>query len=68
MRRELHETQRLQRLKDNQEVQISKTQNTQNKSDLELIDVGEAISVMEQAVEQILRSGCRVTKPLRFQV
>jgi hypothetical protein len=67
IRRELREIQRLQRLKDKQEAQISKTQNTQKESNLELIDIGEAISVMEQAAEQVSRSGRRVTKPLRFR-
>jgi len=57
----------LQRQKDKQELQISKTQKAQKKRDPELIDVGEAVRVMEQPPEQISRSGRQVTKPLRFQ-
>jgi hypothetical protein len=66
-RRQFRAAQRLQRLKDKQEIQISKTQKAQKERDLELIDIGEAIRVMEQPLQQISRSGRRVTKPLRFQ-
>ena len=66
-RRQLRTAQQSQRLKYKQEIQISKTQKAQKERDPELIDIGEAIRVMEQPLQQISRSGRRVTKPLRFQ-
>ena len=66
-RRHIHITERLRRLEAKSQKDIQSTQKLLKSTNTDVIDGGEALQDMTEAVEQISRSGRRVKKPERFQ-